>query len=496
MELLSLLAAFFACFVAIPLVVSTHSNDGPWFQRAGAGFLGMSVFFRVAVMFVGLLGANLPGITVALWIAWCMACLIWSGGRRAPEIGIRLQNGFLRLLQAIETRKTGALRLRLPFVSRTSALFCLLVSATFLERAWYPLHNLRFARIETYSRTLDLQKFMHGDAPFADGAAYILQPLGVFSGLYPDSVIRLSGPLFSVLLVLAVAFCAFRFVRSTEAALIAAALMAAWPVIAGIRPAGEIGSSEIAAVYWVLGAAFMGRSWHWAVCAFSMALLTSWKIPVILGAAAVSVALAYAFVRLSDITSTRLRSISAGAVTGFVVLLLLADCDSQAAEGPFEYEAAARACHTIATQFPRRQWLIISPVQELAYTYGRGWHFELLDFVSTHSIEQITPREFSIPYDVRDIFIFIEKQPLQGKSVREIVSFDLTQNMDRAILAYYTGLGRTSIEFQSGELLAAYGVNHRDISTFHEDERFVVLHIHKQPDLRPATKAASEHRGL
>jgi hypothetical protein len=161
-------------------------------------------------------------------------------------------------------------------------------------------------------------------------------------------------------------------------------------------------------------------------------------------------------------------------------LLLLADC-TPAADGPFEYEAAARACRSIATQFPRNEWLIISPVHELAFTYGRGWHYELLDFAFTHTIRQTTLREFSFPYNVKDIFVFIEKQPLStlrsGANPDNFASVDLTQTMDRSVLAYDTGLGRASIEFQAGALLSAYAANHADLSIFHEDERFIVFHI-------------------
>ena len=489
MELISLLGVFCICFVAVPAAAGTSSGDGPWIYRAAAGFVLMSLFFRVALMFTGLLQANFPGIVAALWVLWSMALLTWSGGRHTWEIKPRIQTGFLRVLQALEDRPFDLSRLQPGRVSRTCALFCAVVTAAFIQRAWYPLHNLRFSRIETYTRTLDLERFLHRDAPFADGAAYVLEPLGVFSGLYADSVIRLSGPLFSTLLVLAVALCAYRFLRSADAALVAAALMSAWPAVVGNKLAGETSSAEMAAVYWVLGAVFLGRNWYLALYSVCTALLVSWKVSPAVLVAAVCIALSYVFVRLVRLAPAHYRSIPAGAVAGLTVLLLLADCDSPAAEGPFEYEAAARACRSIAAQFPRNEWLIISPVHELAFTYGRGWHFELLDFVSTHTIGEITPREFSFPYDVRDIFVFVEKQPLEHPSSDELGSLDLTQTMDRAVLAYHTGLGRTSVEFQAGALLAAYGINHQNASIFQQDERFVVFRIHKERDTQPPARA-------
>jgi hypothetical protein len=530
MELVSLLAAFCVFFVAIPAAVSTRSSDGSWVFRAASGFVLVSLFFRVAIMFIGLLGANFPGIIAALWVIWLIGMLIWSRGGRASDIIPRLRLGFLQVLQAIERKSIPGSGLPIGPVSRTCALLCVLAALTLMHRAWYPLHNLRYSRIETYSRTLDLQKFAHLDSPVADGAAYILEPLRVFSGLYPDSVIRFSGPLFSTLLVLAVAFCAFRFLRSVQAGLIAAALMAAWPVLAGIQHSGEISSAELAAVYWVLGAAFLaargaspqtpltdaanyrattirerfrtslqGRSWQLAVYALSTALLVSWRIAPVVLVAAVCVPLAYAIVRLIGTVPVRFRSIPVSAAVGVTVLMLLADCAPAVADGPFEYEAAARACRSIATQFPRNEWLIISPVHELAFTYGRGWHFELLDFAFTHSIGQTSLREFTFPYNVKDIFVFVEKQPLsslrQGGNTDDFASLDLTQTMDRSVLAYDTGLGRASIEFQAGALLSAYAANHVDVSIFHEDERFIVFHVKGKLDKPRVAKVTTGYGG-
>ncbi len=441
------------------------------------------------MMFTGLLEANFSGIVFAFWAAWIVALLVWSGGKSAPQIGLRVQTAFLRILQAIEQRPLDFSHLRPRTLPRTSLLLSAVGVAAFIQRSWFPLQNLRFFRIETYSRVLDLQRFIHRDSPVADGATYVLEPLGILSGLHADSVVRLSGPLFSTLLVLAVAFCAYRFLHNADAAVIAAALVAAWPVISGKTHAGEISSADLAAVYWVLGAAFLWRNWHMAVYAFSTALLISWKISALVAVVAACIAIAYLLVRIARIAPVRFRSIPAVALTGLVVFVLLADCDAPAPDGPFEYEAAAKACRLIAAEFPRNEWLIVSPVQELVFTYGRGWHFELLDFVSRHTIEEVTPPGFAFPYDVRDLFVFVEKQPLAAHAEDDLGSLNLTQTIDRSVLAYYTGLGRGSVEFQAGALLAAYGANHKNLSVYHQDERFIVFHIHKENDARPPLKA-------
>lgn len=183
LEFARLLAAFSVIFIAVPVIVTTRRGDGPWVFRVAAAFLRVSLFFRIAIMFVGLVGANFPGIVVGLWSVWILASLTWSHGRRLSELRDRVGNGFLRFLQALEdssiTAALGMDRPR-PQISRMAALFCALTAAALLNRVWYALHNLRFAAIETYSRTLDLQKFLHRDANTADGAAFLLEPLSVF----------------------------------------------------------------------------------------------------------------------------------------------------------------------------------------------------------------------------------------------------------------------------------------------------------------------------
>lgn len=494
MEFARLLAAFGVLFVVVPVCITTRRGDGPWVFRVAAAFVRVSLFFRIAIMFVGLVGANFPGIVVGLWFVWILASLTWSHGRQLSELRERVGNGFLRFLEALENSSiTAALGLKLPLprVSSTLALFFVLTAATLLNRAWYPLHNLRFAAIETYSRTLDLQKLLHRDAPTADGAAFLLAPLSVFGGLAADSVVRFSGPLFSTLLVLAVALCAYRFLRRSEAALMAAALMALWPLIRGIAVPSEISSAEMAAVYWLLSAAIFRSSWRLSVCAGATALLISWKVAAIILPATASVLLAYAFFRLLQIRPALFQRIALAAASVGAISLLAAADRGAGVDGPFEYEAAARASRAIASQFARNDWLIVSPVHELAFTYGNGWHFELIDFAYSYAAKQVSSPAFSFPYDVRNIFVFVEKQPLRSRGAAEplnqVETTGLTQTMDRAVLAYQSGVGRASVEFRAGALMSAYMTHHAGVTIFQEDEKLVVFHIRGRSEI-PATR--------
>ncbi len=478
MELLILLTTFSLLYVAVPALV-TGKHHGSLLFRAAAGFIALSLSLRIAVMFVGLAGAAFHGIVLAVWACCVSGLFLASQDWSFEGIAAKGRGAFLAVLRAFESESVGW-RPRWPAVSRAAVLFCLLIAVTMLHRAWFPLHNLRFATIEAYSRALNLERFVQRDSPVAGGVELILAPLSVASGLYADSVIRFSGPLFSILLVAAVGLCAFRIAGASSAP-VAAALMALRPVVLGTEPPGEISNAEFAAVYWILGAAFIGRSAWIAVSAFATALLISFSISSAVPVAIICIAAAYALAKLAAAIPARLALAPSGFAAFAAMFLLLIDCRSVAADGPYEYESAARASRAIATQFPKREWMIVSPGHELIFTYGRGWHYELLDFVSSLTPRQIMPREFVFPYDVREIFVFVEKDPLRpsrpGITPADPAALDLTGTMDRAVLAYSTGLGRASIEFQAGALITAYAVNHPEISIFFEDDRLVVFHL-------------------
>jgi hypothetical protein len=170
----------------------------------------------------------------------------------------------------------------------------------------------------------------------------------------------------------------------------------------------------------------------------------------------------------------------AGAVACIAVLWI--GSSTRAADGPFQYEAAAKVCSGISHTFPRNDWMIVSPVQELGCIYGQGWHMELLDFVSQFRVEQVERPEFHFPYYVKDLFFFVETEPLSRREAdgsAYLRSASLAQSMDPSIFGYEIPLGRASVQFAAASIVAAYARGHRDLSVYYKDGRLVVYRITK-----------------
>jgi hypothetical protein len=116
---------------------------------------------------------------------------------------------------------------------------------------------------------------------------------------------------------------------------------------------------------------------------------------------------------------------------------------------------------------------VISPGQELPFTYGRGWHEELAEFVETYTPDQVRRPHFRFPFPVQSAFVFIEKRPLRTESGGD----PLYSSVFEPKLAYQSHLYREAMEFQAGELLAAYSSTHTDADIFFEDQTIIVYRI-------------------
>jgi hypothetical protein len=76
----------------------------------------------------------------------------------------------------------------------------------------------------------------------------------------------------------------------------------------------------------------------------------------------------------------------------------------------------------IIREFPRNEWLVVSPMQEVALTYGHGWHMELWEFVDKYTVAQVSRPDFSFKFPVSDTFVFVEKQPLTSQTMASDLS--------------------------------------------------------------------------
>jgi hypothetical protein len=123
----------------------------------------------------------------------------------------------------------------------------------------------------------------------------------------------------------------------------------------------------------------------------------------------------------------------------------------------------------------------VSPFQELAFTYGQGWHVELSDFVSRFNIDEVADPHFVFPYDCPDVFFFVERRPIVGVSAgavrKPVWRYSPAESADWAAFLYTDPIGRNSLEYRAGRLLAAYALHHKDISLFYEDDDILVFHL-------------------
>jgi hypothetical protein len=138
-----------------------------------------------------------------------------------------------------------------------------------------------------------------------------------------------------------------------------------------------------------------------------------------------------------------------------------------------EYEAVASQVTRIARDFPHNRWLVISPGQELPFTYGRGWHQELSEFTYAYTLDQVRRRDFQFSFPVQTVFVFIEKQPLRTRTAGDPIYSSVFEPK----LAYQSHLYREAMEFQAGELLAAYSSTHTNAGIYYEDQSIVIYRL-------------------
>jgi hypothetical protein len=76
---------------------------------------------------------------------------------------------------------------------------------------------------------------------------------------------------------------------------------------------------------------------------------------------------------------------------------------------------AAEACVKISDEFEKNTWTIVSPVEELALIRGRGYHYELWEFIIEQ--ERYQPdRYLEIPTEY--VFFILEKKPITYNAYR------------------------------------------------------------------------------
>jgi hypothetical protein len=450
-----------------------------------AAFVRASLFTGVATLVLGSVRLCLPGSLAAAYVVFLFTLMYRSGALRRFRdrhwllgrlhtlivFADRLPSESWHLrpirIRYVSWRRRFDLTALAPF--RSICLFSWLVA---LAACFYPLHDARFLHGGSYSRALALQKLALGQPSVPDGSAALLAPVMFLSGCDGATVVRFAGPLFAAVFVLTAFIVVYRLTGSSRAGLAGAGLAAGF---AAFADAGQLQADGLASIFLLLGVLLWKASRLDAMGSFAVALLIDpIPGPHTIGYAGIPLGIAL----LAHFCRPTLRwgaGICAPVGLAAIVCLICAPRNWEK-EGPYQYETAARAVCRITRELPHNTWLVVAPVQELAFTYGRGWHMELSEFVGKYSVDEASQPGFHFGFPVMDTFVFVEKQPLVSRAMGSSLSA-LGPRFDPAMAPYQVQLSRASMEFEAGRLLAAYRSRHPDVQVFVEDKDLIVYRI-------------------
>lgn len=144
----------------------------------------------------------------------------------------------------------------------------------------------------------------------------------------------------------------------------------------------------------------------------------------------------------------------------------------------FEYDEAVYNYLKIKEEFMALQWRIIAPVEQYQEVLGYGWHHNLWEFV-----QAIDMGEKDYPAPSKDIFLFVEKIPLeQQEPVTEADALKPFPDIKSAQLSDYYTLpdSRRVLEAKAYYWAEAYRKKNKNISIFYDSEIFRVYRIEKE----------------
>jgi hypothetical protein len=293
-------------------------------------------------------------------------------------------------------------------LSLTSRLFLGCIAIVLLLETRVPFQQMHFDHPDTYTRTVSLASLTQGQSWTANGSVAFLAPLVSISGLNAISVIRFTGPILATVFALLMALCVWRVWHSRVAA-ITALLLFAWFLFSPAKTNWDLLPSSIAMVYSIAAGAIWPHSRKdglMAVATGFMIAPTEWIPMLVCGLVILSLLFA-------AWAGPHLRTwLAAPLATAVLLGALLVWFAQTPPAHVVQYESAARVSTRIGDQFHRNEWLVVSPFQELAFTYGQGWHSELSEFVSEFTPDQVSKPTFSFPYDSPHVFFFVERRPL------------------------------------------------------------------------------------
>lgn len=494
-EFVRVLFAFSIVFFAVPLLAegngiwrrdSARKTPEEWMMTALGAFVRASFAAEIACLVLGQLRLCLPGVIISA----CLVLAVRGVFARQPTHAGASDDGWRdlwrRLLMFLEKERSARTRfhfrnlyLCLPALSWKCKLILCSIALLLIVEIRIPLQQARFDQSESYLRTISLAALTGGQPWKPDGSVAFLAPLISFSGLHAASVIRFTGPILATVFFLLIVLCLWRVWRSWMAAIVALAFFV-WLSFSSINTNWELLPGSIASIYGVAAGAIWQHSWKHGVLAALTGVMIApdqWIVIIACGWIVASLSLS-----IWTRTPVSQRAAAVLASVFFLNIVLFWQTQKPPAR-VFQYESAARICEQIGREFPRNEWLIISPFQELAFTYGRGWHFELSNFVSEFTPNEVSKPTFSFPYNSAHVFFFVERRPLRlgslpGTRLAEW-RYAPAQSQDWSAFLYGDSLGRASLEYRAAELLNAYAQSHKDLSLFYADDDLMIYHLKK-----------------
>jgi hypothetical protein len=138
-----------------------------------------------------------------------------------------------------------------------------------------------------------------------------------------------------------------------------------------------------------------------------------------------------------------------------------------------EYDVTARKTLEIAQQFPKKQWQIIAPTEQLASSYGYGWYQDLAEFVDKYQ-NNVNEPGFEFSFALTS-FIFVEKKPF-ATFEKEPLYVPFSTLTDTTYRHYRSLAGRASLEQQALTLCETYSKFHPEVKIYYEDE-FIRIYL-------------------
>jgi hypothetical protein len=238
---------------------------------------------------------------------------------------------------------------------------------------------------------------------------------------------------------------------------------------------GEMRAGSISLIAWESALLFSWFQLRWeAFCSVALALLIE-PLPPVSTFAGVALLVILRTAGRNPAVMRGLRPIGIPVAVGSFVWVMAVYLSWHEGDGP-QYNAVARAVTRIRQETPRNTWLIVSPVQEVALTFGHGWHMELSEFIKKFDPDQVRRREFAFPFAVQVTIIIVEKQPLASRMMRANLS-GFGPSFDPLVAPYLLRSQRDAMQFRAARIVEAYQSSHLGVDVLEEDANIVVYRV-------------------